>query len=542
MTKGIENDRVDGPTEDSTANDVWQVVSISDPHQRLRAPTLVDQTDQYNELVHQRQWMLHRRELPLRLRGNLFVVEQPLTGTGTIFVKQAPLPPARAGDSASVDLTVRRPADRAGFEYLLHQTGPDDLETWHILEYEGGETGRTTALHRWQRGMRPDTAVHRVPVLISNTWGDRSRDGRMRHDFILREIDQAAQLGVDVVQLDDGWQKGTSANSIHAKAHGGVWSGFWDADPDFWTPHPERFPQGFVPLFEHAKKRHVGIGLWYVADSSNQYTNWRQDADQILRLHRDWGVERFKLDGIEAPTHEARRNLRAMFTAIISESAGRIACDLDITGGASRRPGYLGAIDLGPIFLENRYTDWPGYWPHLTLRNLWQLSHWIDPQRLRIEFLNNQRNAHKYEGDLLAPALYPPATLFAITLFANPLGWFEITGLPEPYRVEVASLVQCWRAHRQAIAAGDILPIGQLPDGTTWTGLCSLAPNADKAYAVVFNQRSAAGEAALRLPRSFSRVQLLHGEGQVRVSGDELTASIPRPFGYLFVKLAGESH
>jgi alpha-galactosidase len=539
MAQGIEDDNAVKPDRNTPDASVSRVVSIPDQHQRLLAVGLFDQTDHYNELVHTRQWLLHHRELPLDLQGNLFIMERPLTGAGTILVKQAPLPPARPVEGSLIDLTVRPNPDGPGYEYLLHQTGPDDLEAWHVIEYDGGEIGRTIALHRWQRSARPATDAHRIPRLISNTWGDRNRDGRMQHDFVLREIDRAAELGVDIVQLDDGWQRGASANSIQAKQEGGIWTGFWESDPQFWTPHPQRFPHGFGPIFEHAKNNGIGIGLWYVPDSSNDYANWQKDVDQILTLHRQWGVQRFKLDGIDAGTHEARRNLSALFDAIMTESSGRIACDLDLTGGGSKRPGYFGALGLGPIFLENRYTDWHGYWPHQTLRNLWQLSHWIDPQRLRIEFLNNERNAEKYPDDPLAPVLYPPATLFAITMFANPLGWFENTGLSDAYRAQVAPLIQCWRDHRERIASGHILPIGHLPDGTTWTGFCSLTNDSPNAYAVIFNQASPKGEATLGLPRAFTDVAILHGQGTAQVKGNQLTATMPRPFGYSFVQLTG---
>ena len=116
-------------------------------------------------------------------------------------------------------------------------------------------------------------------------------------------------------------------------------------------------------------------------------------------------------------------------------------------------------MGTGPLFVENRYTDWHRYWPHHTLRNLWQLSHWIDPCRLRMEFLNNTRNADKYADDPLAPSLYDPTTLFATVMFANPLGWFEVSNLTNSWLESAAGLVRIWREHRTRIFAGTILPV-----------------------------------------------------------------------------------
>jgi alpha-galactosidase len=536
MTGGIEIDKPKEASPEKSSDGVSLIVRIPDQHQRLLQVTLVDCTDAHNELVHVKEWLLHKCEMPPDLEGNIFVVESQLTKEGKIFVKEAPLPHVRRSEAPLIDLNVRHCKD-GGYEYMLHQTGPDDLEKWHVLDFKGGVPGRTQALHNWQRSRRPQTSIHHIPQFISNTWGDRNRDARIQHDFILKEIDAAAELGVDAVQIDDGWQKGISANSAEAKARGGVWSGFWETDPEFWTPNPNRFPHGFEPILKHAAEKGVGIGLWYAPDSSNEFANWRKDADQILKLHRNYGVNLFKLDSIQSENFTACRNLRDMFKAIVSESEGRIACDLDVTGWDSRRPGYLGALEIGPIFVENRYTDWHGYWPHFTLRNLWHLSHWIDPRRLRTEFLNNERNREKYGDDPLAPALYPPATLFAITIFSNPLGWFENTGLSNAYRTEVSSLVNCWRANRDKLFAGDIHPIGDAPDGVTWTGFCSVPAERGEGYAVVFNEKSQCSESTILLPCSYSKATVLHGEGSARVDGKNLSVSIPKQFGYLFVKL-----
>ena len=531
MNNGIEIDQLEQEAHLRSAD--CETAFIAGQHQRLIQVVLQDETDRNNQLVQEREWLLHPKDAEhLALSGNLFAVESPITGAGKVFVKCAPLPNARESEG-TVDFSVK--AGKGGFEYLLHNTGPSDLEHWQVLDYDGGAVGRTRVLHNWQRSLRPQTDVHRVPRFISNSWGDRNRDARIQHDFMLKEINAAARLGVEVVQIDDGWQKGISANSHVAKEQGGVWHGFWDADPEFWTPHPGRFPQGLEPILKRAAEKSVEIGLWYAPDSSNEFANWRRDADQVLKLHRDFRVNHFKLDSISAATIAARRNLRAMLKAVIDESHGRIVCDIDVTAGV--RPGYFGEMAAGTLFVENRYTDWHNYWPHCTLRNLWQLSRWIDPRRLRMEFLNNSRNTSKYEGDSLAPALYPPSTLFAITMFANPLGWFENTGLPADYVTDAARLVRTWREHRAAIVSGDICPIGEAPDGAAWTGFCSAEPGSSSAYVLVFNERSSSQEHAFHISRSFESADVLSGPGKAAVERDRLLVEMKVPFSYILLKL-----
>jgi alpha-galactosidase len=197
-------------------------------------------------------------------------------------------------------------------------------------------------------------------------------------------------------------------------------------------------------------------------------------------------------------------------------------------------------LENGPLFLENRYTDWHRYWPHHTLRNLWMLSKYLPPQRLRIEFLNTARNREKYNHDPLAPAKYTPDYLFATTMLASPLGWFEVSHLSPQYVEKVAKLVAIWKQHREAIYSGQTLPIGEAPDGTSWTGFIAGDPDG-VAYALVFrelNDRAEATFATGFLGKKNYRSTLLAGEGNVEFKSGTLHAQIESPLHYAFVQLA----
>ena len=108
---------------------------------------------------------------------------------------------------------------------------------------------------------------------------------------------------------------------------------------------------------------------------------------------------------------------------VLDETGNNAVFNLDVTAG--RRGGYHYFNEFGNLFLENRYTDWQNYYPDTTLRNLWMLSKYVPSRNLQIEFLNKWRNAGKYEGDPFAPSNYSFEYLFAITMAAQPLAWFE---------------------------------------------------------------------------------------------------------------------
>lgn len=501
-------------------------------HIRLTAVELVDRTDLHNELVHEHVYLLHPAE-PLSLRGNLFVAEDLLSPRGWVFVKEAPLPHARATPS---DCDFEVAAAETGFAVTLHDA---DGYRWHTLAYQGGPLERAAALQRFQRERFRDLPVR----FVTNTWGDRNRDSRINAAFIRQEIEAAARLGADMLQIDDGWQQGTTANAAAAQQPGGqgVWEGFYDADPDFWTPDPKRFPDGFDAVLDHARSHGVRLGLWFAPDSSNDFANWQRDAETIIGLHERYGIDCFKLDSIDMRSPIGEQRVRGFIEAVDQRSGHGIVLDLDVTAGT--RPGYFGLMEAATVFVENRYTDWHKYWPHATLRNLWRLARWVDPRRLRMEFLNHARNADRYADDPLAPAAYDPAYLFATVLFSQPLGWFECSNLPAGYFDTLPDLVANWREHRAALFDGTIVPIGQAPDGTAWTGFVSVSPDRATGYALVLRETNAQASTQLELPTGVraADVELLHGSPGVSVSAQDdgaLRVVAGRSRSYAFVQLA----
>ena len=507
------------------------------PHSLLTQVVLLDNTDQHNELVFENEWLLHPNEAPLALRGNLFTVTQPAVGDGVIILKTLALPHARPVESPA-DLRVSRAADFDGFDLRVVTSDPDETAaTLHVLPFSGGALGLARALQNFQRAQRPQTPGHASPRAISNTWGDRNRDARICEEFVAREIAAAVRLGLDAVQLDDGWQKGATSNSVNARAQGGVWEGYWDADPDFWTPHPRRFPNGLEPLVELAASRGLALGLWFSPDSSDGFANWRRDADAILALHLRHRVCHFKLDGVKINSAAARHNFDSLLSVLAARSAGAIVIDLDIT--AQIRPGYFGAIPAGVLFVENRYTDWRSYWPHHALRNLWKLSRWLDPRRLRFEALNPLRNAEKYPADPLSPSSYAPDALLATVLASNPLIWCEVSCLPEPVATAWTELLSVWRNYRDEFFAGAILPIGDAPDGASWTGFLSLSPDERIAHLLIYRELNPSPVRHFALPFDADNftVQLLAGAGELSPAACGAVATLPQKLGYLWARL-----
>lgn len=233
-------------------------------------------------------------------------------------------------------------------------------------------------------------------------------------------------------------------------------------------------------------------------------------------------------------------NFDRLIDALLEESGGRITLDIDVT--AALRPGYFGCV-RGNVFVENRYTDWRRYYPHATLRNLWQLAAHVDPVRLRMEFLNNARNAALYGDDPLAPGRYAPEYLFAGVMIASPLAWLETSSLPAEYVRRVAPLIATWKLHRRRLHSGTIIPIGESPDGTGWTGFASLHADGS-ADVLAFRERSDRAEATFTLARRGDDLTAarIAGEGAASLSGDALTVRIPSPQRFVWVRIKIPKH
>jgi alpha-galactosidase len=523
QTSGIEAEPVKAAP---AAGGGGEMLRLEPRHLRVTEFSLRDQTDHHNELLHEREWLLWANESPVEIRGCVLTAENPLDGSGIAFLKLAPLPHARP-DPQAVDFLVRPGARTVATFFKGYPVA--------AVAYRGGKAGRTQALHAVQRVLR-NHLPGRDGMFLSNTWGDRSRDARIREDFLLKEVEAGAALGVDVVQIDDGWQKGRSSNSADARGKG-VWNGYWAADPEFWTPDPGRFPNGLESVVKAARSKGMKFGLWFGPDSSKDAANWQKDADHLLEMHRAHGIDYFKIDSMKSLNAVSLQRQRAMFDRMLEGSKGAMTFDLDVT--AEVRPGYFGLTDIGPVFVENRYTDWGSYWPHLTLRSLWSLSHAVDPLRLRIEVLNNARNVEKYGDDPLAPARYRADTLFAIAMMANPLGWFEVSNLPEKYVTQMKPLVATWKAERERMHGGSIVPIGSVPDGVAWTGFSSSASDGKGGYVLLFRELNESADFSPDLPLlgKSSRATVIGGRGTVRMENGRLAVNVPDALDFIWVKI-----
>ena len=520
----------------NTASVVEVVVPIPN-HVRITAYDLMDQTDNNNELLRKREWSAQWNERKTEVACCALDVYDLVRDCGRVFLRLAPLPHARpvkccdfAFDSHARTLTVVS----NGYPFVMR-------------EYSGGRIGRIRAFHALQREMRP-YRPGRDGRIISNNWGGGYGDSRLNEEYALREIEAGAKLGVEVVELDDGWQKGRSANSslIKDRKKEGVWNGFWAFNPNFWDADPIRFSHGLAPLADAARAHGMELGLWYGPDSSGDAANWERDADQLIAYFKTPGIRYFKIDSMKSFSPLALSRQRAMFDKVLSGSSSNVVFDLDVT--AEIRPGYFGLPDIGTLFVENRYAKHCSWWPHQTLRNLWSLCEVVDPVRLRMEFLDPKQHADRYverfPGSPLRPELWSGDAVFATVMVASPLAWMEMQGLSPETVAEMSRIIAIWKTERDRLHTGATFPVGAKPDGFSWTGFVTSAQGGNGGYVLLFRECSCEQSFSLDLSPYFtaSCVEVLSGDGSARIDEQTLVVDVPKKLGYLWLKIGGSGN
>jgi alpha-galactosidase len=437
-------------------------------HANIHTPPVFDITDQNNTLVQQHEQLLYRSES--RLTGNILFADEAGGAHGIFMLKDAPSSDVQLA-YAGADFT----AQIGKIQTVGVGVNPADLlpDKWTRCYgvvtgvTGGGRLGQLSALRTYQQQVRLQQ-TDRDDMVMMNTWGDRNQDKHIGEAFTIKELEAAYRLGITHFQIDDGWQSGRSANSAFA---GGTLTNIWD-NPNYWKPDPAKFPNGLNTVVQRGKALGINVCLWFNPSKDDSYAHWQNDAEALITLYKTYGINTFKIDGVQVTGKKGEVNLRKMFDTVMAVTNNQAAFNLDVTAG--RRYGYHYFNTYGNIFLENRYTDWGNYYPHWTLRNLWMLSAYVPPQNLQIEFLNNYRNADKYDKeDAFAPAKVSFEYEFALTMMAQPLAWMEATGLPEK-AFAIAPVIKKYRQIQSDIHGGQIFPIGNQPSGTSWTGFQSI--------------------------------------------------------------------
>ncbi|MDP7398592.1 MAG: alpha-galactosidase [Lentisphaeria bacterium] len=169
----------------------------------------------------------------------------------------------RAEITFGADRTGQRIDIGPGLDQLVLEPGESiDLPTVHIGFFEGRFGEGTNACRRYinERITPPYMGRPMVPPVVYTLWGSPRH---YREDHVIRQIDVAAALGVEMFCCDQSWYSG------------GDWSGIGN-----WEVDLERFPAGLEPVAEAVRSKGMGMGLYF---ESNPH-----DDTKLLREHPEF--------------------------------------------------------------------------------------------------------------------------------------------------------------------------------------------------------------------------------------------------------------
>ncbi len=396
-----------------------------------------------------------------------------------------------------------------GWGLLPREVLPDRYRnawaSWCIC-YDGGDDRRELAFKQFGR-LRFPIDPDRDAYVMANTWGSGSTTpGDTGRDYagekvVLNEIDSCADLGIEVQQIDDGWQVEVGATS-------------WQCDA--WRPHAERYPDGWARVRARAAERGVGMGLWAAAQPiSLEDLKWNFDTG---------GFGYYKLDFANLNNHEAIEELMAKVRAFVLYTRHAARVNWDVTE-ISRRYGYFFAREYGLLYLENRKPRIPSpttYRPHTVLRDVWQLSRYINLTKIQCSV----QNLDAVNPERSDARLYNHAYNVAITLMGTPL-FFQLTSrYSEAARDAIRPLLAAYKAHRREMFAGYVFPIGSKPDGRSWPGFQCHVPDADAGYLTIFRElHNTAAEQTIALKflasKTITLTDLMRNETSTVTVGDD---------------------
>jgi len=331
--------------------------------------------------------------------------------------------------------------------------------TWTLL-YQGGRRERMSAIKSFDRLRYPVTPDDLY--VQANTWG--SSRGYLEHrdaaseENVLREIESCADLGIEVLQIDDGWQ----GNNY-----------------DSWTPTKERYPdENWDRVKNSANKAGVKLGLWLAAEPPS--------LEDLVRNVKEGGFVTLKLDFAILNSRKKIDTLMKKARELVLLHNHNVRINWDLTEVCPRY-GFYFAREFGCIYLENRKPVIPRtvtYRPGTVLKDLWEVSHYCN----LLKFQGSVQNLKMVDPKYSDAEAYSQAYCVAIPLMSNPLFFCETHFFSEDVRREIRPILKAYRKVSQEISDGIIHPVGSIPDGTQYTGFECERSSGQRQFLLIFRE------------------------------------------------------
>jgi hypothetical protein len=332
--------------------------------------------------------------------------------------------------------------------------------TWTIV-WTHGNDGMQLALKQFDRARYP-VFPERDMFILSNTWGPADPDGARftEKDNLMKEIPALAKIGVEVIQIDDGWQKGEGR---YSEAKG-------------FSP---RYENGWKDIKAEADKYGIRFGLWVTAKLSTAeelnknvdelgFISWKVDFDQLNnRADYEDRIKKYR----EVMKHSW---LKTQFT---------LCPEYD-----DPRYGWYYCKEYGSIYFQNIQESLPAHLtmvPYQVLRQHWLMARYFNSNKLQV-MLQNPKRANPERSD--GPG-YSHSYCFAMGVPFVPCFFQSAQNLNSGEQDELKKFISLYKENRKEIFNCYTFPIGDKPDNQSWAGFQMINDNNSKGnYILLFRE------------------------------------------------------
>lgn len=340
--------------------------------------------------------------------------------------------------------------------------------TWGIAYQGTSRAERELALKRFHRTRYPVNAELDL-YTKANTWGS-GNGGTESKQFakeseVLAEIKSVADLGLDALQIDDGWQMGRMPNKPKSEST--------------WRVRPDWYPQGWRNVVAAAQDQQIKLGIWHAAKAP--LADLKDNYDQA-------GFTTWKLDFANLSKYQGAFSYLNKARELIEYSDHQLRVNWDVTENAPRF-GYYWATEAGNLWLANRKPETPKNvipQPTLMLREVWQIARYLNLNKIELPVVNfamvNKKasDAHLHSSEYATALGLPGIPVF-----------FQTTRfLTKSQREQTKQLLAVYKQHREQLFNAYVFPIGEEPNGKSIAGFQWFDPkNPNQMYLLLFKER-----------------------------------------------------
>lgn len=344
---------------------------------------------------------------------------------------------------------------------------PDEIVTdrfrecwanWTIV-YSGRNDGMQLAVKRFDRARYPVFPIRDL-FILGNTWGPGDPLGNRfaEEPFILKEIPALANLGVDVLQIDDGWEQGGSLQDAH---------GFLP-----------KYKNGWEDIKASADRYGIRLGLW-VAVRNALTSDMESDLDQL-------GFIAWKADFDHLANRQDFEDRTVKYREVMKHSWMKTQFTL-CPEYDNLRYGWYFAKEYGSIYFQNIQEALPEHLtmvPYHVLRQHWLMSKYFNSNKLQV-MLQNPKRTNRDRSDAY---LHGHSYCFAMGLPFIPVFFQSAQFLDDQGKQELKQLISVYKKYREDMFNCYTFPIGKVPSNDSWSGFQMINEKMDEGYILLFRE------------------------------------------------------